>query len=132
MLWLWIMPVPYWRGMNLMSNFTDIKEWSDERLITQQEPDRNGFLAMIVEELGEFLEAPDDAGRIDAMADIIVFAYGEIAKYGYDGDKVMGEVIKEISSRVGDYSEETKKWQKDKSPEAQANWYTADFSECKL
>jgi len=115
-----------------MSNFTDIKEWSDERLITQNTPDRNGFLAMIVEELGEFLEADNDDDRIDAMADIIVFAYGEIAKYGYHGDKVMGEVIKEISSRVGAYSEDTKKWQKDKSPEAQANWYSADFTNCKL
>ena len=116
----------------MSTNFERIKEWSDERLITQQEPDRNGFVSMIVEELGEFLESKDDNGRIDAMADIIVFAYGEIAKYGYDGDKVMNEVIKEISSRVGSYSEETKKWQKDKSPEAQANWYTADFSGCKL
>lgn len=116
----------------MSTNFQRIKEWSDERLITQQTPDKNGFIAMIVEELGEFLEAGDEAGRIDAMADIIVFAYGEIAKYGYDGDKVMNEVIKEISSRVGAYSEETKKWQKDKSPEAQANWYTADFTNCKL
>lgn len=116
----------------MTTNFKRIKDWSDERLITQQTPDRNGFLAMIVEELGEFLEAKDDTGRIDAMADIIVFAYGEIAKYGYDGDKVMDEVIKEISSRTGAYSEETKKWQKDKSAEAQARWYTADFSQCKL
>lgn len=115
-----------------MTNFERIKEWSDERLITQQEPDRNGFLAMIVEELGEFLESKDVEGRIDAMADIIVFAYGEMAKYGYHGDKVMNEVIKEISSRVGSYSPETKKWQKDKSPEAQAKWYTANFSNCKL
>ena len=115
-----------------MTNFTRIKEWSDERLITQQEPDRNGFLAMIVEELGEFLEAKTVEGRIDAMADIIVFAYGEIAKYGYDGDKVMDEVIKEINSRTGSYNPETKKWQKDKSPEAQARWYTADFTNCKL
>ena len=116
----------------MKSNFIRIKEWSDERLITFQEPDRNGFLAMIVEELGEFLEAKDDRGRVDAMADIIVFAYGEIAKYGYDGDKVMNEVIKEISSRVGAYNPETKKWQKDKSPEAQANWYTVNFTDCKL
>lgn len=116
-----------------MTNFTRIKEWSDERLITQQTPDRNGFVSMIVEELGEFLESGDKIeGRIDAMADIIVFAYGEIAKYGYDGDKVMDEVIKEISSRVGAYNPETKKWQKDKSPEAQAKWYSADFSKCKL
>jgi streptogramin lyase len=44
----------------------------------------------------------------------------------------MGEVIKEINSRVGAYNPETKKWQKDKSPEAQAKWYTANFSDCKL
>jgi len=116
-----------------LTNFERIKAWSDERLITQQTPDRNGFVSMIVEELAEFLEAGEDVdGRIDAMADIIVFAYGEMAKYGYHGDKVMGEVIKEINSRVGAYNPETKKWQKDKSPEAQAKWYTANFSDCKL
>jgi predicted HAD superfamily Cof-like phosphohydrolase len=116
----------------IMTNFERIKEWSDERLITQNIPDRNGFVSMIVEELGEFLEAKTDDGRVDAMADIIVFAYGEIAKYGYHGDKVMEEVIKEISSRTGAYDPTTKKWQKDKSPEAQAKWYTADFTNCKL
>ena len=116
----------------MKTNFERIKDWSDERLITFQEPDRNGFVSMIVEELGEFIAAEDTEGRIDAMADIIVFAYGEMAKYGYHGDKVMDEVIKEISSRVGAYSPETKKWQKDKSPEAQAKWYTANFKDCKL
>ena len=116
----------------MATNFERIKDWSDERLITQQEPDRNGFVSMIVEELGEFIASPDTEGRIDAMADIIVFAYGEIAKYGYHGDKVMDEVIREISSRVGAYSPDTKKWQKDTSPEAQAKWYQADFTDCKL
>lgn len=114
------------------TNFERIKEWSDERLITQQTPSREGFCAMITEELGEFLESSDTEGRIDAMADIIVFSYGEMAKYGYDGDKVMDEVIREISSRVGSYNPETKKWQKDKSPEAQSKWYSADFSKCLL
>ena len=115
-----------------VSNFTRIKQWSDERLITQQEPDRNGFISMIIEECGEFLASDTTEDRIDAMADMIVFCYGEIAKYGYDGDKVMDEVIKEISSRTGSYSPETKKWQKDKSPEAQAKWYSANFNNCKL
>lgn len=116
----------------MKTNFERIKDWSDERLITFQEPDRNGFVSMIVEELGEFIASKDIDGRIDAMADIIVFAYGEIAKYGYHGDKVMDEVIKEISSRVGAYSPETKKWQKDTSDQARANWYTANFTNCKL
>ena len=117
----------------MKTNFQRIKEWSDERLITQNPPDRNGFVSMIVEELGEFLEAKSNIeGRIDAMADIIVFAYGEMAKYGYDGDKVMNEVIKEISSRTGAYSPETKKWQKFMTPEAKAQWYHANFANCKL
>lgn len=118
--------------MTTKTNFKKIKEWSDERFITQQTPDKNGFVSMIVEELGEFIEADTTEGRIDAMADIIVFCYGEIAKYGYDGDKVMNEVIKEISSRTGAYSEETKKWQKFKTIEAMALWYEADFTDCKL
>lgn len=116
----------------MATNYERIKEWSDERLITQQEPDRNGFVSMIVEELGEFLASEDDHGRIDAMADMIVFCYGEMAKYGYDGDLVMNEVIKEISSRTGAYDPETKKWQKDRSPEAQAKWYSADFDTCRI
>jgi len=116
----------------MATNYERIKQWSDERLITQQEPDRNGFVSMIVEELGEFLESKDDHGRVDAMADMIVFCYGEIAKYGYDGDLVMNEVIKEISSRTGAYDPKTKKWQKDKSPEAQARWYSADFDKCRI
>ena len=116
----------------MATNFERIKEWSDERLITQREPSREGFCAMIVEELGEFLESKDDEGRIDAMGDIIVFCYGEMAKYGYNGDKVMDEIIKEISSRVGAYDPATKKWQKDKSEEAMALWYKSDFSKCKL
>ena len=49
-----------------------------------------------------------------------------------NGDKVMDEVIKEISSRTGAYDPATKKWQKDKSDEAMAKWYQADFSKCKL
>lgn len=116
----------------MKTHFELIKEWSDERLITFQQPDRNGFIAMIVEELSEFISAPDTEGRIDAMADIIVFAFGEMAKYGYNGDKVMQEVIKEISSRTGAYNPETKKWQKDTTPEAKARWYKANFENCKL
>ena len=121
------------RGAERTQKAVRDEDWSDERLITQQEPDRNGFVSMIVEELGEFLEAKDDIhGRIDAMADIIVFAAGEIYKYGYDTTKVMNEVIKEISSRTGAYDPTTKKWQKFKTPEAQALWYEADFTNCKL
>lgn len=183
----------------------EIKDWSDERLITQNTPDRNGFNAMIVEELYEKLVAKvknDIYEEVDAICDITVFGIGEIYKYGYaaedflghgdiadwlpgvnetnynipisgfngrityllgqflevetevervqiisdmvidsyhglinlgfDPDKCMSEVMKEINSRTGEYSEGTKKWQKYKTPEAMALWYTADFTDCRL
>lgn len=179
----------------------EIKDWSDERLITQNTPDRNGYNAMITEELGEALESAinqDEFGFVDAICDISVFAVGEIYKHGadaaaalgeghiadwlptttyqsqfhfieeivflqfqfleaesteakveamknmviasyrelgnmyFDADKCMDEVLKEINSRTGAYSEETKKWQKFKTPEAQALWYEADFTNCRL
>ena len=49
----------------MATNFERIKLWSDERLITFQEPDRNGFVSMIVEELGEFIAADnvEEIGR---------------------------------------------------------------------
>ena len=43
----------------------------------------------------------------------------------------MQETIKEISSRVGEYDESKKKWIKDKSPEAMAKWYKANYKECR-
>ena len=185
----------------------EIKNWSDERLITQNEPSRNGYNAMIVEELferikrgilkkdifqevdaicdvsvfaigeiykygidaqdllgygdikdwiyntndelintlkengidytsrivyylGEFLESEDDGGKITAMANMVVDSYKKLYEIKFDADKCMDEVMLELNSRTGEYSEETKKWQKFKTPEAQALWYTADFSNC--
>lgn len=179
----------------------EVKSWSDERLITQNIPDRNGFNAMITEELGEALEAAmvsDEYGFVDAICDVTVFGIGEIYKYGRDAaaligqgdiidwiggykdtpdfgyietitylqykfldtddvdervayiskmivmsyaellamgfnpDMCMAEVMKEINSRTGAYSDETKKWQKDKSEAAQKKWYKADFTTCRL
>ena len=39
----------------------------------------------------------------------------------------MLETIKEISSRTGSYDPSIGKWIKDKSPEAQAKWYKANY-----
>jgi len=64
----------------------------------------------------------------DAYADIIVFAVGSLLKLGYDPECVMNEVVKEISSRTGKVIDG--KFVKDKSPEAQAKWYKADFPKC--
>ncbi len=44
---------------------------------------------------------PEAEQIVDAMADIIFFATGTIAKLGFDPTKVMDEVYKEINSRTG-------------------------------
>lgn len=180
----------------------EIHDWSEERGLNNQAPDRNGFCAFIAEEIGEAVVAGTKSiveEYIDACCDIVVFAIGdmykrgfkvsevlgdsdvneilqeslyesktdnyifemnyllyeflesttpeqeqevmknmfiisgrEVSMLGYDFSKCMDEVMKEINSRVGSYNPEVKKWLKDKSPEAQANWYKADFSKCKV
>ena len=52
---------------------------------------------------------------------------GVCEKYGFNFEIAMLETIKEISSRTGSYNEDTKKWEKDTSDEAQAKWYQADY-----
>lgn len=74
-----------------------------------------------------YANLPLDASNVvDAAGDIKVFATGLIRKMGYDPDAAMEEVLKEIESRKG--SIQDGKFVKDKSPEAQANWYKADFN----
>ncbi len=74
--------------------------------------------------------APSKVEQVDAFADVCVFAIGAIMKLGYDPEKVLAEVGKEINSRIG--SMKDGKFVKDKSVEAKANWYKADFSDAKL
>lgn len=56
----------------------------------------------------------------------------EALRLGYDFYKCMLETIEEISSRVGHYDENIHKFVKDKSDEAKAKWYKADYSKCKI
>ncbi|NOQ31130.1 MAG: hypothetical protein GQ570_08420 [Helicobacteraceae bacterium] len=73
---------------------------------------------------------PTDEDVIDALCDIQVFAGGDVLKVGYDNEKCLAEVAKEINSREGTIIEG--KFQKDKTPEAMAKWLKADFTNCKL
>ena len=66
------------------------------------------------------------AEKVDAYCDIITFATGAILKLGYDPIKAVEECGKEINSRVGGMVDG--KFEKDLSPEAQANWYKADYT----
>lgn len=50
---------------------------------------------------------------------------------GFDFYKAMLETIKEISSRTGSYDSKIHKFVKDKSPEAKAKWYSANYDKCR-
>jgi len=67
---------------------------------------------------------------VDAAGDIIVFSTGLIRKMGYDPKLSMDEVLEEIESRKGSII--NGKFTKDKSPQAQAQWYKADFNKCRV
>ena len=74
--------------------------------------------------------APTKIDQVDAFADVIVFACGALTKLGYDPEKTLFEVSKEINSREGKMIDG--KFTKDKSPEAKAKWVKANFEKCKL
>lgn len=129
-----------------------IVEWNEERNLHLQEPTDYGVVYCILEELFEYLglkekdckalakvyakymtqeaESCDahatEAEKIDALCDINVFSDGFILRHGHDPVTAMNETIKEINTRVGSFDSQNGKWKKDKSVEAQANWYTAN------
>ena len=89
------------------------------------------FAEMVAQQIMELSDGKLNRRRIvDGAGDIKVFATGLIRKLNYDPDIVMDEVLSEIESRIG--SIQNGKFVKDKSPEAQANWYKADFSKAEL
>jgi len=73
-------------------------------------------------------EPVEEEKLVDAFADIIVFAVGSIMKLGYEPKCVLNEVSKEVNSRVGTII--NNKFVKDKSPEARAKWYRANYNQC--
>jgi len=74
--------------------------------------------------------APSLDDQVDAFSDIIVFACGALTKLGYDPERTLMEVAKEINSRVG--SMQDGKFVKDKTLAAKKLWYKANFAKCKL
>lgn len=117
-----------------MNVFNRLRAWAISRGISEQQPDRNGFVANITEELGEYLDAfknSDEDGIVDAIADIRVFCATELVKMGYDIEMVDSEVTKVIESRIGEWDETNNKFQKDTSEEAKANWYEPCYRKCK-
>lgn len=108
--------------------FEDLKEWREERGLQYTVGNIQGNLC---EELTELLRATTDEDKIDAMCDMIVFSVNAIEAMGYNAEICMEEVCKEIHSRKGAFNPELNKWQKHKTPEAMALWYSADFTKAK-
>lgn len=113
-----------------MNIFKRLKDWSDSRGISQQEPNRNGYIANKVEELGEYAEAMKKGNEneaVDAIADSMVFDATELVKMGYNIELVLNEVLKVVESRDGKWDVINNKFQKDTSPDAQAKWYEPNY-----
>lgn len=115
-----------------MTHFDKINDWAKNRGLLNIEWDKSAHASFLAEELSEFLRAKNDNLEIDALCDIIVFATNAIKLKGYDPNVAMDETLREISSRTGAFNPETGKWEKFKTPEAMALWYSADYNNAKL
>ena len=80
--------------------------------------------------LSEDLKKHPDISN-ELLVNLIEYLFSNIYYLGFNWFKCMIETIKEINSRTGQWDESKKKWIKDKSPEAVANWYRANYKECR-
>ncbi len=71
---------------------------------------------------------PSAHDMVDAFADIIVFAVGAIMKLGYNPEKVLKEVAKEINSRDGEMI--NGKFEKFTDEVSKSKYYKANFTKC--
>jgi hypothetical protein len=110
----------------------DIKDWLLSVNELPYDITLSDFNNRITFMLGSFLEAETHIEKVQWLAYMTMESFHEVITLGFDPDKCMDEVMKEISSRTGAYNETTKKWTKFKTPEAKALWYSADFTNCKL
>jgi len=129
-----------------------IERFQKDRLLDKQPFDFKTEVLNILEELVEMTGEESAAARriakdifknyfenklivdkeelVDCFADIQVFSIGSIMKLGYNPKCVLTEVGRVINSRVGRIIDG--KFVKDKSPEAVAKWYEANFSKCEV
>lgn len=126
-----------------MNIFKNIIQWNKERGLLDKPYNHKNEVSFILEEvlesygldvdrehlvnsIGDIAETSSNTEKVDAFADIIVFSIGAITKLGYDPEKVMEEVYKEINSRTGKLIDG--KFVKDKD----AITYKADIDSCML
>ena len=118
-------------------------KWKDglrlwRKLRNIKEP-QGKFVEMIEEELQEYKDATTVEERIDAIADIMVFATNECELEGYDLDLVMKQVVKHISARTQDPQQVTDwlnngpsgKWMKNPNQDP-ATLYEPNYALCRM
>lgn len=74
----------------------------------------------------------NEAYRAKEFKNVLVTCATLCDLYGFNFEVAMLETIKEISSRMGKYDENAKKWVKDESDEAKSKWYKANFEKARL
>ena len=147
----------YFTKKNEYNEYSDnpisgIEKFQADRLLDKQPFDFRTEVLNILEELVEMTGEESEAARktaeeifdnyfkdkpvadkeelVDCFTDIRVFSIGATMKLGYEPECALAEVAKEINSRTGKIVDG--KFTKDKSPEAKAKWYKADFTKCGL
>lgn len=106
-----------------------IVEWNKARQLHMTPFSWEKEFSFIAEELAEGLRDSHEHDKIDAMADMVVFAIGAMFKRGYDPEIVMDEVLKEIESRKGYFDTEQNKFIKTNSKE---DMLKADYERARI
>ena len=141
-----------------MTNTEKLRVWREVRNVTNS--NTKVYVANVVEELLEiyftnkkvikFLQSLvmiifsikkpiSKLNTLDAIIDNSVFSINEVELMGFDYDKSLREVIKEVSSREQCPNQKEQwikygaigKWQKLERDEHKKLWYKADFSKAK-
>ena len=90
----------------------------------------NSVVKLVMEDEPERYVKPTEHDEIDAFADAMEFLSGAILKRGYNPIIVLDEMTKQINSRTGKFIDG--KFEKDRSQEAKAREYQADFTKARL
>ena len=84
---------------------------------------------VIAEDPANFVK-PTEHDEVDAFCDAMEYLSGSILKRGYNPILALDEMGKQINSRTGKFIDG--KFEKDRSPEAKAKEYQADFTKARL
>ena len=83
-------------------------------------------LSLLISDCADF-ECYEDYNSYVHFYNILVVCAKLCERYGFNFQLAIEETVKEISSYTGSYDEDTKKWERDDSWEAQTQWYRADY-----